>query len=47
LNIFTEEDIDNLSYTRKKTDEEVQDDFDREIDEIIFLDEEGGDEDEN
>lgn len=47
LHLFTEEDIDNLSYTRKKTDEEVQDDFDKEIDEIILIDDEGGDEDED
>lgn len=46
-NIFTEEDIERLSYTKKKDDKEIEYDFDREIDEIILVEEEVIEEDEN
>ena len=46
-NIFTEEDIERLSYTKKKDDKEIEYDFDREIDEIILVEEEVVEEDEN
>lgn len=39
LCIFTEEEIESLKYSIKKTDEEIENDFDKDIDDIILIEE--------